>query len=352
MLERELALYQRLQQRGVRVTFLTYGRGKGQPHDELLAGIDVIALGNHTSPRRGFVRLMLKHWPTLIQGDILKTNQIPGSQLAIWVQRLLRKKLIVRCGYLPSVFISQQDHTSAELEETLEIEGRAFHAADAAIVASESDRFYVVEKHGVAADRVHVIPNYVVTDVFRPMPDVPKEYDVACVAKSTPQKNIKGLLTALALLKARGHDVSLILLGSCSVDPAVEAFIAAKRLNVTLAGNVPNFELPRYLASARLFMLPSFYEGTPKALLEAMSCGVPCIGTEVIGIRELMSHGETGWLCGTDQTSIADAILHVLSDRELQTSLGYNGREFVVRNFSLDRVVDLELELYASLTSR
>jgi glycosyltransferase involved in cell wall biosynthesis len=109
---------------------------------------------------------------------------------------------------------------------------------------------------------------------------------------------------------------------------------------------MPHQELPRYLHDARLFILPSVYEGHPKALIEAMSCGMPVIGTRTPGIRELIHHGETGWLCDTDPASIRQALLKLLENPELCAHLGNNARAFVVRNFSIERIVQQELALY------
>ena len=203
----------------------------------------------------------------------------------------------------------------------------------------------MLENHSVEPARVRVIPNYVVTDTFAPMPEVRREYDLVCVARAAAQKNIDGLLAALASLKSKGRDVSLLLLGAASTTPAVRSKVEANRLNVTLGGSIPNFELPKHLNSARVFVMPSHYEGTPKALLEAMSCGIACIGSDVIGIRELIKHDQTGWLCGTEPGSIESAIQHVLDDDRFRDRIGRNAQEFVLDKFDVDRVLELELEL-------
>ena len=352
MFEREVALYRRLQQHGVGISFVTYGDRTEQRYHNNLDGIKLVPLCRTSSQRRNLARLLLKHWPILLGSDVLKTNQIPGSELAVWCKGLLGKKLIVRCGYLPSVFAREQARGAVSIEQALALERTAFQAADAVVVTSERDREYVLETHKVAADRVRVIPNYVVTDVFQPKPEVRKEYDLVCVANPSPQKNINGLLAALALLKAQGREVSLLLLGGCSSDPTIQSTIEAHQLNVALGGNVPNFELPRYLNSARAFVLPSHYEGHPKALLEAMSCELPCIGTDVMGIRELIHHRETGYLCGTSPQEIRTAIQEVLTNADLRARMGCNAREFVVEHFALDRVLEMEFTMLQEVVSR
>ena len=77
-----------------------------------------------------------------------------------------------------------------------------------------------------------------------------------------------------------------------------------------------------------------------------MACGLPVIGTDVPGIRELIRHGETGYLCGTSPQELREAIKTVLGDRKLQERLGRSARAFVVEHFALEKIVPLELALY------
>ena len=98
-----------------------------------------------------------------------------------------------------------------------------------------------------------------------------------------------------------------------------------------------------------MFILPSLYEGHPKALLEAMACSRPVIGTDVIGIRELIRHRETGYLCGTSPEEIRAAIQDVLSDADLRNHMGHNAQEFVLEHFALERVVEMELALLSEV---
>ncbi|MGA1790699.1 MAG: glycosyltransferase family 4 protein, partial [bacterium] len=119
-----------------------------------------------------------------------------------------------------------------------------------------------------------------------------------------------------------------------------------------LLGNIANEQLPDYLRTYAAFVLPSFYEGHPKTLIEAMSCGLPVITTNVPGINNIVEHGETGWLCNTDANSLQDAILKVLSDLDLQKRLGKNARQYVLKHYSLDRAVKAELAIYQDILEK
>jgi glycosyltransferase involved in cell wall biosynthesis len=122
-------------------------------------------------------------------------------------------------------------------------------------------------------------------------------------------------------------------------------------VHVRFLPSQPHGKLPHFLKQADLFVLPSYWEGHPKALLEAMACGLPVVGADVPGIGEVIRHGETGYLCDTSPAGIRAALQDVMADAALRARLGQNARQFVVENFSLDRVLDLELNLLHSLVA-
>ncbi|HUA23865.1 MAG TPA: glycosyltransferase family 4 protein [Steroidobacteraceae bacterium] len=101
------------------------------------------------------------------------------------------------------------------------------------------------------------------------------------------------------------------------------------------------------LAGATLFVLPSFVEGMPMALLEAMSFGLPVIATPVGGVPEILTHGHDGLLVPPgDIAALAAAIARLTSDPELRQRLGRAARDTVGKRFSLDSAVERLLGIY------
>ena len=116
-------------------------------------------------------------------------------------------------------------------------------------------------------------------------------------------------------------------------------------------GTKANDELPAIYAECDIFVLPSLYEGHPKALLEAMSCGMAVVGAEVPGIAEVIEDGETGALCGTDATSIRATLSGLARDSDRRARLGAGARRYIERTLSLDLTVDRELALLERVAS-
>jgi len=77
---------------------------------------------------------------------------------------------------------------------------------------------------------------------------------------------------------------------------------------------------------------------------------LPVIGADSPGISELIRHRETGWLCGTDASSIRAAVQRLLAEPEVCAKLGSNAHRYVLEHFSLDRIVEMEVAVLEEVT--
>jgi glycosyltransferase involved in cell wall biosynthesis len=126
-----------------------------------------------------------------------------------------------------------------------------------------------------------------------------------------------------------------------------------KKVAVEFPGVVDQRRLPDVYASADVFVLASFTEGHPKVLLEAMSCGLPCVASNCAGNRSLITHEETGLLFDPhDPKALAGCLERVLSDAALAERLGWAAREMIVARYDLRALVGREIELLRLLYSR
>ena len=348
-LDRELAIYHRMAEKLKKVNLVTYGGENDKQFADRIGKLKLIPANWYSRPQLTALNLALRYSPGIMASDIMKTNQIRGAQIPVWLKKVFKKKLIVRCGFLHSYFTRQQTVDETRIHDAVALERMAFRAADLAIVTSDWQRDLIIEEYALDPDKVKVLPNYVVTDVFKPDPGVEKKYDLLFIGRGVRQKNLENLLKAVDQLGKAGKKLSLLLVGSCCQNPELKRTVTDKGLNVTFKSQLPNFELPTVINQARAFILPSFYEGHPKALLEAMSCGVACIGTDVVGINNVIDHLENGYLCRTDYQSLAKAITEVLNNEELRKKTGRKAREYIVRNFDIEKVLQMELEVLEEL---
>lgn len=348
-LSREIESYQRLASSIGRVNFLTYGADEDLEYLKRLHPIHVLPVSWHRWKERTVEHIVRNHHKALSETHVIKTNQLHGADIAAILKRRLGIPWISRCGYIYSRTAALDGVSRQRLQEIQDAERRGLEGADLIVVATEAHREWMIHHHGMDPERLRVIPNAVNTERFCPQPGVKKCYDLIYIGRSSPDKNLALLLESIRLLSQRQFSVRTLFIGDCASDRTLSCM--AQGLDVQFRLNLPNEELPRYLAQAKAFVLPSRYEGHSKVLLEAMSCALPCIGTDVPGIREEILHGTTGILCEPSPESLADAIHRVLTDETLQQHLGTQGRQRVLERYTIERVLELELDTLRELIS-
>lgn len=170
------------------------------------------------------------------------------------------------------------------------------------------------------------------------------------------RKGLDYLFQALALLRQEIPNLKLLLVGAPDDgkdDSIGEAQIRAMGLgdSCIFAGWRSQDAMPALYKLMNLLVLPSSFEGLPRAVMEASAMGVPVVATDVKGNREAVQDRRTGLLVPfADSTQLAGAIKELLLDSELARTLGNNGRLFAVENFDQQRVFSTLLQEYQRLT--
>ncbi len=348
LFEREVALYRRLQSFGVKVTFITYGDGSDLDYQNRIPGIG-ICCNSWNLPEWLYVKLIpWLHRKALQAADLVKTNQTYGADVALAAARQWRKPLLARCGYMWSKNVILEQGCNSRLAlESLAVEEKVFSGADLIAVTTSSMRANIIGRFSQLEQKIVVIPNYVDMELFTPVRNETLTKTRLCyVGRLEREKNLEALIVAIC-----GLDVDLEIIGCGTLYDKLASLVSGNS-QIRLAGMVPNNQLPDHFRTSSLFILPSLYEGHPKALLEAMSCGLPVIGTDVSGINEVIIHGQTGWLCKPDTDSIRKAIEDVLADTTMQQKLGGNAFRHIRENYSLERIVRMELDTYHSILAK
>lgn len=143
-------------------------------------------------------------------------------------------------------------------------------------------------------------------------PDLPR---LVCVGRLCEQKGQLLLVQAVAQLVQRGLDVELVLAGDGEMRPDVEALVRSAGIEpwVRITGWISGSQVREEILAARALVLPSFAEGLPVVIMEAMALRRPVITTFVAGIPELVRQGEEGWLVPAgDVEELAAAIAECL----------------------------------------
>lgn len=170
-----------------------------------------------------------------------------------------------------------------------------------------------------------------------PMPRAPR---LVCVGRLCEQKGQLLLLDAVSRLAARGVELDLVLAGDGEMRPQIEALVRHHRLEsmVRITGWIDGGQVREEILAARALVLPSFAEGLPVAIMEAMALQRPVLTTWVAGIPELVRHGEDGWLFAPgDVDALAAALLEALgaAPAELQR-MGEHARRRVLERHAIE----------------
>jgi colanic acid/amylovoran biosynthesis glycosyltransferase len=163
-------------------------------------------------------------------------------------------------------------------------------------------------------------------------------FEILCVGRLTPAKGQHILIDAVEQLALEGRPVRLHLVGNGPDEPFLRAHAArtAHPECVIFEGAINQDRIRDFYAAADAFCLPSFAEGLPVVLMEAMSMKIPCVSTHVAGIPELIRPGQDGLLVApSDLGALAEALRQLMNDAALRQRLGRSGRARVVELYNL-----------------
>jgi glycosyltransferase involved in cell wall biosynthesis len=341
ILERELAIYKALERSLAKISIVSSGR-----KDECLylnADTNIKILYNTWNLSANLYSLLapMLHWQSLRQASVYMTNQMDGAWTALIAGLLYHKPVIARAGYLWAELNRQSGGRGIKAFLIDLLQALAFRQANKVFLTSQDMARNVSHKYQIPNKRISVIPNYVDTELFRPMPEETALPQRICyTGRLDAVKNLSSLILALKGIP----EPELVLLGEGDQRQALEQLAAQNQVEVIFKGAIPNNQVPIEINRAQVFVLPSLSEGHPKALIEAMACGAAVLGTDVPGIRGLIQHEINGLLCQTDPASLREGIRRLLNDSGLRKTLGASARRYTTDNFALTKVAELELE--------
>lgn len=346
---RDSQLYEKLCRAGHSVTFVTYG--KSNDADYLPSGSMIRVLSRPAGMSKGDYAKELAHvhGDALRDVDLIKSHQFRGARHVIRLARRLGKPILARAGYLATAFAKEQ-HASRRKRWGLMLDELACcHLATAVCIPGPEDRAYLRRRYLAPDRRIFECPNWVDTDAFRPIPEIEKRPRRVCfVGRLAPQKQPLMLLE----IARRVENIEIMVIGSGPLEAELRERATAEGLNFTFPGRVPNEEIPALLNSACVFLLPTLHEGSPKALYEAMACGLPVVSTEVMGVSAAIEQGVEGFKCRADDLpGLAESVQMLLDDSGRRNEMGNAGRRRAVECFSITSALNKELALYKQLVS-
>lgn len=164
---------------------------------------------------------------------------------------------------------------------------------------------------------------------------------IGYIGRLSGEKGVQHFAQALPAILNGRQNLKALIGGDgemkCSTESSLREKCIADR--VDMPGWISRDKLPQYLNRLRLIVLPSYTEGLPNIMLEAMACGTPVLATPVGAIPDIIVDGKTGFIMENNTPEcIAENVLRALSSPDLER-IAEAGRRFVVENFTFDKTV-------------
>lgn len=192
------------------------------------------------------------------------------------------------------------------------------------------------------------------TDKLKDKFKLPKDkFLVFCVGQFIDRKGRWTFLEAAKILKEKSAEIVFVWISNSNLtdeeQSKINSFELGDNFFLVKSDEVgrEHLELMKFLRIADAYTLPSFVEGLPISLLEAMAMGVPSISTNINAIPEAVKNLETGILIEAGESNeLAEAIELLKNDKKLREKLGKNGREWVLANFNEKSVAEIAFQNY------
>lgn len=356
LIDREWALYERLAASYERIVVISHGgseeigvaRSLG-PHVRVIFNDDKLDAPTYVASLID----RLDRFVGPIRDAVVKTNQMDDAGAACAIAAGLRDRgvpvgFIARGGYLRSQFIARAHGPgSPEACSAALIEQILTGSADLVVGTTPELIDDLSWRDGLDGERVRVIPNYVLAG-GPVLPAEERERGLAVyVGQLVARKRVDNLIRAVAG-QPREAGASLEIFGEGPDLSSLEALAAQLGAAVTFHGQRPHAEVIDRVRSAAIYLHASSLEGHPKAVIEAMACGTPCIVADAPGVGALVENGVTGIRVPGEAETFAYAIAGVLSDTGWRDQLGACAAERARKLYGIDRVVELEREAHTA----
>ncbi|HWP82261.1 MAG TPA: glycosyltransferase family 4 protein [Bacteroidota bacterium] len=332
-------IFKRLVTRGHAVTLLCSAL-QPLPREETIDGITIIRRGHrntfHLTVPSFYIRRLASRNFDIVVDDV---NKIPfytplyvRRPLAGIIHHLFGKAIMKEAGNLLGSYVY--------LNERMAL--RAYRRIPIAAV-SESTKKELIES-GFSNEQIAVVPNAVDHGVYRPgSGDNAGEVLIGHFGRLKKYKSVDHLLMAFRQISDRIPDAKLLIVGEGDARRGLEELSQKLGISsrVDFRGFVPEKEKVELLQQCSVVVNCSIKEGWGLTVLEANSCGVPVVASDVPGLRDSVVNGRTGLLYPYgDIDQLKNRILQVIEDKTLRNELAHHALEWA-RSFSWDKSADL-----------
>lgn len=301
-------------------------------------------LPNHTGLPRFVYAFLIPfiYFKQLKSCQVLRVKQMPGVWPALIAKLFWRLPIISTYGYDYCLFAKKEGHRfSLPFIKLTEQLGLRF--SDKVIVTNQE--MYDKASRAVSKNKLSLIPNGADTVLFKPKNREKHEaIEIVSIGRLVYQKNFINLITAVAKLKS-AKPIKLSILGRGPLKPKLIEKAHGLKVDLTIIDSLSYEKIPQFLNVADIFIMASHHEGSPKALLEAMSCGLPCVVNDQDYSRFIIISGKDGLLV----TDFQAGLQQLINQPALAKKLGLEARQTILNRFNNQTIINQEISLLKSV---
>lgn len=283
----------------------------------------------------------LLFWNDFKKTDVVFSRHVSSGLAGIIARLFINRRIssITRLYWSWSKF-NEKENSRIHAFLSRIIERFVLRRSDCVLVASEK-LMRECRKKGVLSKRIVLLPNWIDTRIFSQNNNIKHAYDIIYIGRMAKEKNPLLLLEAgEKIFQDKGSAPSLLFIGK---GPLINELLnRAKKYPGAFEHRemVSNEQIPNFLRLSNIYCITSHHEGCPKSLLEAMSCGLLCVGTDVAGIRDIIKHGINGLLAEENPASLAVMLLKAKIEERQNSIMRQNAAAFIRNNFAFESVMN------------
>ena len=356
-LEREVKYFNLLSKDlGYKFFIITYGNESDLEYSGLFLDSEIIPLYKY---KKHFDSKLLNFLNSLtfpmkikkiINEDIhiTKQNQLLGSWVSYIFKKITGSKFFIRTGYDMYFFSKAEKKSFIKQKLYMLLTFFGLNSADLYSVTSRADYEFLLQSFNFKRNKLKILKNWVETS--QSIDTASRNEKLISIGRLEYQKNYKFLVKELS-----GQDYPLIIYGSGS--KREELLELSKNLNVNLEiiDSISNRELINNLQNTKYFILPSRYEGNPKALLEAMSAGCIVFASNIKNHDEIINHKVNGFLFDLQRGSLKDVITQVLNNSKFNKEdlefISKNAVNTINEEYSISKIFNEEKNMLNDLVN-
>lgn len=356
IISRELSTYDLLaKKKGIKFFFITYGNSFDLKYRDLVYRCKIIPIYANNKKRENKIHRFLVSIfvPIRVSNQlpkhyIIKTNQLWGSWVAIIFKIIFKVPVLLRCGFEPNKNAVQDKKRFLYFYLMKALSHFSYKNADHIITTSKEIKKFISKEFRVPEQVITVNPNWVDSKKFKKIDSFKERKNLLLVGRLHKEKNLEYALKAF-----RNSDYVLNIVGQGPEKKRLIDLSIALNIKVNFLGTFDNIDLPKIYNSFHIYVICSLYEGHPKTLIEAMSCEMAVIGTNVAGINDVIDNNRNGIIVDIkNPVELRKKVEFLMENDVFRAELGKNARKKILLENSIQAHSFIESEMFTKISEK